>query len=73
MRVTVIATGFDIDRIPRPGYDRIHKQPSTLTPTSTTPASEPYRPPAEPIEEPAEEENLENELEVPAFIRRKLK
>lgn len=70
IKITVIATGFDIDRIPKSGLDRIHRpspQPS-ITPQVPT-IQEEFAPQAE----VSEEEKLEDELEVPAFIRRKLK
>ncbi|HLB95884.1 MAG TPA: cell division protein FtsZ [Patescibacteria group bacterium] len=61
IKITVIATGFDIDRIkPRPGAEKIPRAQEMPT--------------EQPLKEDFEtEETLEDELEVPAFIRRKLK
>jgi len=63
IKITVIATGFDIDRIPRPGLEKMTARPRQ----EPTPIKEEFG--AEGIED----EKLEDELEVPAFIRRKLK
>jgi len=72
IKITVIATGFDIERL------KERKHPEMVTSTNpfgqrATPTPEPTVSPP-PMEAPEiEEESLEDELEVPAFIRRKLK
>lgn len=64
IKITVIATGFDVDKLPRPGSQRLQQaQQSTVQPSSLK----------EEFAEEVGEEKLEDELEVPAFIRRKLK
>ena len=64
IKITVIATGFDIDKIPRPGLEKMTAaaEMSALTSIKEGLAGE-----------GEEDEKLEDELEVPAFIRRKLK
>lgn len=81
IKITVIATGFDVERIAdRPRAQSLGSQstPNLMggmgmgqTRPSILPTRE-ERPPMPAQAEP-EEESLEDELEVPAFIRRKLK
>lgn len=66
IKITVIASGFDIDRRPRPTVSE------KMAPEAAPQGAQPFAPPA-PQEEFDTEENIEDELEVPAFIRRKLK
>lgn len=70
IKITVIATGFDVDRRPRPGFEKM----SAPKPQQGMPSYQQQQAPPQPMPEEFEtEENLEDELEVPAFIRRKLK
>lgn len=70
IKITVIATGFDIDKAPKPGLEKIAPptigQPMPMSAPTPTSISDEFA-------EGPEEEKLEDELEVPAFIRRKLK
>ncbi|MFA6493277.1 MAG: cell division protein FtsZ [Patescibacteria group bacterium] len=73
IKITVIATGFDVDRRPRPGFEKMSAPIQQGGMPSSYPQPQQRQPqPVEPQEFEAEE-NLEDELEVPAFIRRKLK
>lgn len=71
IKITVIATGFDVERL----RERKHAEMVTSTnPLSQRAAAMPEPMNPSPMEAPEiEEESLEDELEVPAFIRRKLK
>jgi cell division protein FtsZ len=72
IKITVVATGFDTDRKPKTGLDKMPIR--NAFPTSQTPEqSIQPEPPLQTNDFTAEEENLEDDLEVPAFIRRKLK
>ena len=86
IKITVIATGFDVERLKDKPKAQIITTTNPLAskygggynsnPMNNIPRVEPtpapnIPPPPEPVQEP--EENLEDELEVPAFIRRKLK
>ena len=88
IKITVIATGFDVERLKDKPKAQIITTTNPLAqrygggynsnPMGNVPRVEhnpapsiPPPPPPEPMAEP--EENLEDELEVPAFIRRKLK
>ena len=74
IKITVIATGFDVDRRPRQGFDKMSSQ--NQRPQAVSSYQQQPQPQAQPQQLPDEfdsDENLEDELEVPAFIRRKLK
>lgn len=87
IRITVIATGFDEhNRRPNtisfaPISDDIAMRPTITLPPEAAP--EPARPevrkplfspkPAEPVQQMGEEETEEDELDIPAFIRKKMK
>ncbi len=74
IKITVVATGFDTDRKPKPGLDKVTTK--SHYPMPSTPATEQTPPEQAPLDQSGFEnpdENLEDELEVPAFIRRKLK
>jgi len=74
IKITVIATGFDTDRIKenRPSLGGFHRP----APVQQSPMMNSFsiQPPAPtPMPQMPEEEAVDEELDVPAFIRRKLK
>jgi cell division protein FtsZ len=77
IKVTVIATGFDVDKLQRPGLDKMRASIASMNAReqaqqqSSLQNSFSATPQAPEIDESMEQ--AEDEIDVPAFIRRKLK
>jgi hypothetical protein len=78
IKITVIATGFDVERLSAQQNRQSHAGLPSMSNTPQIPSmmrpSMPMQRQEPPIPQPMSEEDIvDEELEVPAFIRRKLK
>jgi cell division protein FtsZ len=78
VRITVIATGFDeFTKKPQPVAPPVEERRTYIPPTPPPPAPEPRveprRPQFTPISESTQQADSDDELDIPAFIRRKMK